>query len=128
MTLLIVEHDKATAWTLSEGLADAGHTITTVTRGADALRTTEQNAYDVCLMADNLRDMPGAHLARALHLADPSLKLIAMTSADTLPRTDAPDRLGVAAVLAKPFSLVAAQASVVHVCDSPITGELRRAA
>ena len=128
MTLLIVEHDKATAWTLSEGLARDGHTITTVTRGADALREMEQSAYDACLMADDLLDMPGAPLALALHHADPSLKVIAMTSVGAPLRMEARDRLGVCEVLAKPFSLAAVRASVVRVCDSPESTVLRRAA
>ena len=128
MTLLIVEHDKATAWTLSEGLARDGHTITTVTRGADALRTVEQNAYDTCLMADDPLDMPGAHLALTLHHADPSLTIIAMTSADAPLHMDARDRLGVTEVVVKPFSLATMRALLVRVCDSPESTELRRAA
>lgn len=128
MTLLIVEHDKATAWTLSEGLARDGHMITTVTHGADARREAAQNAYDACLMADDLPDTTSDALSLALREADPSLKILALLSDDAAPHTDVRTRLGADEVLVKPFSLSAVRASIVRLHDLPESTEQRRVA
>ena len=128
MTLLIVEPDKATAWTLSEGLARDGHMITTVTRGALAIREGSQNAYDACLLADDLPDMPSIAVLLALRDADPSLKILALLSPDAAPHTDVRVRLGATDSLTKPFSLATARASVVRLRDLPESIELRRIA
>ncbi len=128
MTLLIVEHDKAAAYTLCEGLARDGHTIATVTSGAHALRAVERNAYDACLLADDLPDTSLTELVRALHDVDPSLKTLALLSSDVAPHTDVRTRLDADASLAKPFSLATVRASVVRLRDRDDDADLQRAA
>ena len=100
--LLLVEDDRSIADTLVEGLTDAGHTVTHVATGAEALSA---QGYELVLLDLGLPDMDGRDVCRALRQRSSTIPIIMLTA-----RSEEFDRvlgleLGADDYVTKPFSL-----------------------
>jgi DNA-binding response OmpR family regulator len=100
--LLLVEDDRSIADTLVEGLTDAGHTVTHVATGAEALSA---QGYELVLLDLGLPDMDGRDVCRALRQRSATIPIIMLTA-----RSEEFDRvlgleLGADDYVTKPFSL-----------------------
>jgi CheY-like chemotaxis protein len=102
-SILIVEDDEAIATCLADLLRDEGYSVATARNGRAGLALLERQAFAVILMDLAMPVMDGRALTRALREKGTHPPIVLMTAnrdAPTLAR-----ELGVAAYLAKPFSI-----------------------
>jgi CheY-like chemotaxis protein len=122
--ILLVDDSEAVRQTIRAMLANAGHEVTEVKDGGEAVRVfrTEQFDLVLCDMFMPMRD--GVEAIRELRRKFPGVKIIAMSGGgfdgkiDMLPVARA---LGAAQILHKPFSRDALLAAVEDVVQTQVT-------
>lgn len=102
--LLVVEDDPRLRALLVEALVAAGHRVTAVGEGGDALVTAMAGDVDLVLLDLNLPDVDGLEVARRLR-ADGDVPIVMLTA-----RGDVPSRIeglyaGAADYVTKPFDV-----------------------
>lgn len=103
--ILLAEDDEALCRFLARSLTNAGHEVTSVTRGDHALPYLETGIYDLLVTDIVMPEMDGIELARRAVESQPDLRVVFITGFAAValnPRGGAPQG---AKVLSKPFHL-----------------------
>ena len=107
MAILVVDDEPLIRWSLREALRGHGHTVSTASTGAEALRVVEDKMghFDVMILDYRLPDRQDLSLLEDLQAKSPDSAIVMMTAfADEDMRARALS-LGVRAVVGKPFQL-----------------------
>jgi len=107
LAILVVDDEPLIRWSLREALRAHGHTVSTASTGAEALRVVEDNMghFDVMILDYRLPDRQDLSLLEDLQAKSPDSAIVMMTAfADEDMRARAL-ALGVRAVVGKPFQL-----------------------
>jgi DNA-binding NtrC family response regulator len=107
LAILVVDDEPLIRWSLREALRGHGHTVSTASTGAEALRVVADagSLFDVMILDYRLPDRQDLSLLVDLQTASPKSAVFMMTAfADDDMRTRALAR-GVRAVVGKPFQL-----------------------
>jgi DNA-binding NtrC family response regulator len=107
LAILVVDDEPLIRWSLREALRGHGHTVSTASTGAEALRVVADasSIFDVMILDYRLPDRQDLSLLVDLQTASPTSAVLMMTAfADDDMRTRALAR-GVRAVVGKPFQL-----------------------
>lgn len=119
MRVLIVEDDLETQSYISQGLAEAGHSVVASATGADGLNRARDGGYDLLIVDRMVPELDGLSLVKALRsagIATPVLMLTAMGAV-----SDRVDGLEAGAddYLVKPFSFAELSARVSALARRP---------
>src|SRR5882672_1773997 len=101
--VLVVDPDLASAATLSELLASAGHTAKSVTSGVAAVRTLETQHYDLVFVELKLPEEIGLELLGTITKRWPGLPVVVMTANGKVSEAVTSMRSGAADFVAKPI-------------------------
>jgi DNA-binding NtrC family response regulator len=112
-SVLIVENERATAWALSEGLAEDGYKIKAVQSSEEALRFLRRGKCDLIITDIHLPGMDGIGLLRKVSSKKqiPAIVITASGSQEIL--TEA-RRAGAVHLFSKPFKVDEVKKSVAH--------------
>lgn len=114
--LLIAEDEEAVRTVLVRGFEAAGHEVTAVADGMEALQALEEDAYDLLLTDIVMPELDGVSLALKVSKDWPGLPIVMMTGyADQQARARNLSAL-VHDVIAKPFEL----AELLRVIDAAL--------
>ncbi len=105
-TILIIDDDRLTRWSISMVLGRAGYRVEEATSGKDGLTKIARARPDVVLADIALPDMDGFAVLRAIYAQHPTLPVILMSADATASMARDAVRQGAFAWLDKP-------------CDSP---------
>ncbi|MFP3944672.1 MAG: cell cycle two-component system response regulator CpdR [Alphaproteobacteria bacterium] len=103
--ILLAEDDKSLCVFLTKALQKAGHDVTAVERGDDALRLLEDTEFDLLLTDIVMPGIDGIELARMAAERHPDMKIMFITGFAVVAlyaRNEAPKE---SKVLSKPFHL-----------------------
>lgn len=121
--VLVVDDDPGMRGLLSRVLADAGHAVSAVYSGEEALVLLAREKFDVLVLDKNLPGIDGLAVLRLVRQHQPSLRAIMITAYPS-EESDATARaLGVRAYIVKPFGVL----TMIDAVDDAIA-EGRRAA
>jgi DNA-binding NtrC family response regulator len=79
-TVLIVDDDRLTRWSISTVVGRAGHRVEEAASGKDGLSKIAETRPDVVLADLALPDMDGFAVLRAIHAQHPTLPVILMSA------------------------------------------------
>jgi two-component system, NtrC family, response regulator HydG len=105
LSVLVVDDERLIRWSLSQGLADRGHEVTTAATGTDAIHEigAAHRAFDVVILDYRLPDRQDLTLLDDVRRLSPESVVMMMTAfGDDNMRTGARER-GAYAVVDKPF-------------------------
>jgi len=106
MASVLVVDDEPKITVLLEGeLADAGHTVTTATDGAEAVRLLSAKRFDVVLTDLRMGAIDGLEVLRRAKAADASTVVLVMTAYATVQTAVAAMKEGASDYLEKPLHL-----------------------
>jgi DNA-binding NtrC family response regulator len=107
LRVLVVDDEPLIRWSLSETLAENGHSVTEAPDGDAALRTLTAAAppVDVVVLDYNLPDSNDLTLLSKIRQVAPQAVVIMLTAWSTAETADAALQLGVYRVIAKPFEV-----------------------
>lgn len=113
-TILIVDDDRATVWTLAELLKTAGYVIYSATSGEEALEEYAVHQPDLVLMDVGLPGMDGIQTSHELHRrhGDGCAPIMLMSGGGDLTANGSGFPAGAVDFLAKPFQ---AREALVHI-------------
>jgi CheY-like chemotaxis protein len=104
--ILVVDDDHGMRGLLSRVLGDAGHAVTAVYSGEEALVLLAREKFDVLVVDKNLPGIDGLGVLRLVRQHQPSLRAIMITAYPS-EQSDATARaLGVHAYIVKPFGVL----------------------
>jgi DNA-binding NtrC family response regulator len=101
--LLMVDDDEALLEMMQERFARKGTNIATCTRGADALKLTDETRFDIAILDVNLPDMNGLELLAKLKEQHPEMEVIMLTAHGSIESAIQAMRNGAYDYLTKPF-------------------------
>ena len=107
LSVLVVDDERLIRWSLSQGLADRGHEVTTAATAADAISEigAAHRPFDVVILDYRLPDRQDLTLLEDVRRLSPESVVMMMTAfGDDTMRTGASER-GARAVVDKPFQL-----------------------
>jgi len=105
MKLLVVDDEERFCQMVAEHLAEAGHDVTQVTSGAEAVRLFEAAEFDVVITDLKMTPVDGIQVLTAAKAADPETDVVLMTAYGTVETAVAALRQGAYDYLTKPFRL-----------------------
>jgi two-component system response regulator PilR (NtrC family) len=107
LRVLIVDDEPLIRWSLSETLADAGHSIAEAGDAESAIRivTEGSNAFDVVVLDYRLPDSNDLGLLATIRRSSPQSAVIIMTAFGTAEMAQGALALGVYRVVPKPFEV-----------------------
>ena len=106
--LLIVDDEPDICWALEVGLGGEGYRITHVTRGEDALREVERQAFALAIVDAKLPGRSGLELSKLMRQRDPRLKILLLSGyyyEDDRPIQEGIERSNFVGFISKPFEL-----------------------
>ena len=103
--ILIAEDDESMRHFLGRELQRAGHVVTTVGDGVDALPHLEAEPFDLLVADIVMPEMDGLELARRAELLHPELKIIFITGFAAVAMNARANASPGTTVLSKPFHL-----------------------
>jgi len=103
--ILLVEDEKLIRWSLANRLSKEGYVVVEVDRGAEALRTLEEQEIDLILLDYRLPDMDGLQVLKAVGPKFRDLPIIMMTAYSTVESAIEAMKLGAFDYLNKPFEI-----------------------
>lgn len=106
-SILVIDDVIELRTTLELSLLDAGHAVTPVTNGREALEALTKQKFDLVLTDVLMPQKDGLEVLMELRKSNPTLPVIVMTGGGTLPPAyylKLARDLGARAVLQKPFS------------------------
>ncbi len=106
LRVLVVDDEPLIRWSLSEVLAESGHSVTEAADGASAVRAlTGDGPFDVVLLDYRLPDSNDLNLLLTIRRQAPQSAVIMMTAYGTAEMMSDALALGVYRVVAKPFEV-----------------------
>ena len=102
--LLIVENERATAFALSEGLAEDGYSIMAVDSSEAALRYLKGRKCDLIITDISLPGMDGVELLRTIH-AERRIPSIVITASGSPQALSDARKAGAVKCFSKPFKV-----------------------
>ena len=116
LRVLLVEDELLIRWSISETLAQSGHTVVEAETGEGAMRAVSDGAIapDVVLLDLRLPDTDDLSLLARLHAAVPHSALILMTAHGTAEIARDALSLGACRVMHKPFDMTEVADAVVQ--------------
>jgi DNA-binding NtrC family response regulator len=120
-SVLIVENERATAWALSEGLAEDGYRIKAVQSSEEALRFLRRGKCDLIITDIHLPGMDGIDLLKKISSRKriPAIIITASGSPEAFTKAR---KAGAVYLFSKPFRVDDVKKSVAHA----LTGSIRR--
>ena len=117
ISVLIVENERATAWALSEGLAEDGYKIKAVQSSEEALRFLQRGKCDLIITDIHLPGMDGIGLLKEVSSKKqiPAIVITASGSQDTLTKAK---KAGAIHLFSKPFKVDEVKKSVARALTS----------
>ncbi len=104
--VLVVDDEPGMRDLLSRVLGDAGHTISAVESGEEALVLLARETFDVLVVDKNLPGIDGVSVLKLVRASQPALRAIMITAYPS-DESDAKARaLGVVAYIVKPFGVL----------------------
>lgn len=114
--VLVVDDEKSVQVLLERVLTRAGHAVTVVASGEDALAALEREAYDLLIADKNLPGVDGIEVLRAAAQRHPRIAAIVITGFPTPETRREAEALGARAFVTKPFSI----AEMLALCASAL--------
>jgi DNA-binding NtrC family response regulator len=106
LRVLVVDDEPLIRWSLSEVLAESGHSVTEAADGASALRAMNGDGpFDVVLLDYRLPDSNDLNLLSTIRRQAPQSAVIMMTAYGTPEMTSGALALGACRVVPKPFEV-----------------------
>ena len=105
MQVLVIEDDAAVGRMVERGLAEAGHTVTLVSRGLDGLDRAQTDPYDVIVLDVMLPELDGLTVCRLLRQRRVRTPILMLTARDTVADRVRGLDVGADDYLVKPFAL-----------------------
>ncbi len=104
--VLVVDDERGMRDLLSRVLGDAGHTVSSVESGEEALVLLAREKFDVLVVDKNLPGIDGVSVLKLVRASQPALRAIMITAYPS-EESDARARaLGVVAYIVKPFGVL----------------------
>lgn len=118
LTVLVVDDELLIRWSISETLAQAGHTVIKADKGATAILALQGRtvAFDAIVLDYRLPDSNDLTLLATLRRLSPGSAVILMTAFGTPEIVDSALDLGVFRVLHKPFDMHDLEPLLQHAC------------
>ena len=111
-TVLVIDDEESVATTIEAILRMDGHTVTSATTGADAIRLLQTQRFDVVLTDLRLGDMDGIDVLREVQRTSPETASIMLTGYASLESAVAALRSGAYDYLMKPSDVEELRATV----------------
>lgn len=111
-TILIIDDDKLSRWSLSTVLGRAGYRVREAATGKEGLAAVERGVPDLVLLDIMLPDLDGFAVLQAIHQAHPNLPVLMMTADATAEAARRTSRLGARGHLDKPCDAAVLLAAV----------------
>ncbi len=105
MRLLVVDDEERFGRMVAEHLTEAGHDVTQVTSGTEAIRLLDAEEFDVVITDLKMAPVDGIQVLAAAKALDPETDVVLMTAYGTVETAVAAMRTGAYDYLTKPFSL-----------------------
>ena len=106
LRVLVVDDEPLIRWSLSEVLAESGHSVTEAADGASAVRALNGDGpFDVVLLDYRLPDSNDLNLLSTIRRQAPQSAVIMMTAYGTPEMTSGALALGAYRVVPKPFKV-----------------------
>ena len=107
LRVLVVEDELLIRWSITETLAQAGHTVIEAADGATAIKALENDArpFDAVVLDYRLPDSDDLPLLSTIRRLSPASAVVMMTAFGTPEMTGHARDLGVFEVLHKPFEM-----------------------
>lgn len=120
LRVLVVEDEPLLQWAVSEALSSAGHVAAQASDGASARQALAVAGppFDVVLLDLCLPDCRDLTLLSSIRHLSPATAVVMMTAHGTPATVDEARRLGVSAVLDKPFDLDRLHGILVGACEA----------
>jgi two-component system response regulator AtoC len=103
MNVLLADDEKSIAITLRDDLTDAGHKVTVVGDGREALRELQARPYDLLITDIRMPGMDGITLLKEAKALDPAPQVIVITGHGTIDSAVEAIRHGAYDYVLKPF-------------------------
>ena len=119
LRILVVEDETLIRWSISETLAQEGHTVMEATSAATAVKALEdEDDIDVVLLDYRLPDSNDLGLLANVRRLQPRSAVVMMTAYGTPEMTEGALALGAHRVVGKPFDMRALESLVVEAHDA----------
>lgn len=105
LRVLVVDDDEEMRRLLRRSLESDGHDVTERDRGADALRTLRERAFDLVILDNRMPGLTGLDLLPMLRREFPRVPVLLVTAFGGRQVASSALRLGAASYLEKPFRL-----------------------
>jgi DNA-binding NtrC family response regulator len=106
LRVLVVDDEALIRWSLSEVLAESGHSVTEAADGASAVRALNGDGpFDVVLLDYRLPDSNDLNLLSTIRRQSPQSAVVMMTAYGTPEMTSGALALGAYRVVPKPFGV-----------------------
>jgi DNA-binding NtrC family response regulator len=103
MNVLLADDERSIAVTLGDALTDAGHKVTVVADGREALRELQQRPFDLLVTDIRMPGMDGITLLKEAKQLDPAPQVIVITGHGTIDSAVEAIRHGAYDYVQKPF-------------------------
>ena len=104
-TILIADDEESIRWVLERACVQAGHAVTTVASGSQALEQLGSGAFDLALMDIRMPDISGLDVLSRARQAGIDTLVIVMTAQNTMANAIEATKRGAYDYLTKPFDL-----------------------
>ncbi len=104
--VLVVDDEPGMRDLLSRVLGDAGHTVSAVESGEEALVLLSRESFDVLVVDKNLPGIDGLGVLRLVRAHQPALRAIMITAYPSESSDATARALGVLAYVVKPFGVL----------------------
>jgi DNA-binding NtrC family response regulator len=117
-TILVIDDDRLTRWSVSTLLGRAGHTVHEAATGIDGIAAIEEVGPNLVLLDIELPDMDGFAVLAMVRERHPDLPVLMMTADATAETARMALRLGAQGHLDKPIDSATLDAAVSRALES----------
>lgn len=114
--ILVVDDERSARLLLERVLGRAGHEVTLVESGEEALSVLASKTFDVVISDKNLPGIDGLEVVRLARAEHPGLQAIVITGFPTPETKSTAEGLSVVAYVTKPFGIL----DILGSCDAAV--------